>query len=1436
MKILEAANLNSNVFIGRHRFTRAFALSMLLLAVPFTLSAQTLQHDWSFNENGGSTATDSVAGANITLLGGTSLGGGVLTLPGGSGNYAQLPNGILSTNNSVTIETWLTDNGGETWARAWSFGGSTTGPNNNFIQNNYIDLIPTSGPGPFWTEFNHAGVNVDAESTDPLPTGTEEYTAVTYDSASQTVRLYLNGVQVAIATGVTITPASLGFTYNNNIGLDQYNDPVFTGTFDEMRIWSGPVSQRYLSASALAGPGVMINNLNATSASLTAGPGVVVTGTEQADVYVQLPQTGASELLATSDATNWISSNTNVLVVNGSGVITGVSSGTATVSATVSGIKSTSGLITVSPQVLLHRYSFVSDASDSVGGANWDGTIVAPNGGSAATIANGLSLPGNAGGGNGVSGYVSLPPGILTNTASITVECWVTQNQANNWAEIWDFGVNNNENFALIPYPLNNNNNTEVAFNPNNNDIYTASGSEFPNNSEQYVCLTFNSGSLTGDLYTNGLLDATQAYPNNSYSPGSIGGSGGTTQNMLGNDVYGDPQFDGTIYEFRIWNGAVSPLYVALSAVAGPSVVITNTTPQSLTVSAITSMLGSQTQNATVMGNFLQAANVPVTSVVSTWTSSDTNVLTVNGNGLITALSGGMATVSATVNGVTASSAIISVQTTAPTASLAVTNLVVVESESAVFSAQAFGGDLSFQWNFNGTPILDATNATLTLTNTVFTDAGTYSVLITNTIGRTNLSVTLAISAPVLLHRYSFVSDASDSVGNADGTIVAANGGSDATIANGLSLPGNAGGGYGVSGYVSLPVGILTNTASITVECWVTQNQANNWAEIWDFGSNNNENFALIPYPLNNNNNTEVAFNPNNNDIYTASGSPFPNGSEQYVCLTFNVGSLTGELYTNGLLDVTQTYPNASYAPGSIGGAGGTTQNMLGNDVYGDPQFAGTVYELRIWNGAVSPLYVALSAVVGPGVVVTNLTPVSISVSADTTIIAGETEQASATGTFQAASGVPVTSLVTNWISSNPSVLIVNSNGLITAVNGGAATVSATFNGITGVSSTITVPQSAPVITQEPAAALDLLAGSTLDADISVVGNPPFVYRWFFNGGTQPIYIATNSSSLSLSDLGSADAGAYTVLVSNVNGVATSSSITVTVSTPTPYEQVLLKLNPIAYWPLNEASGTTAYDLIGGNNGEYTNGFTLDETGPTNAFFGSSSVAAGFDGVTAYVDIPEGPFNITGAITVVAWVQLTASPGFDGLIGHGDSSWRMSINPSGQPGGNDGTSAAADATSTTGINDNNWHMVAYTYTGQPGNFDNGLLYVDGNVAAVNTIESTPTGNSLDVWIGGSPDYGTARLLPANIAHAAVFTQALTPNQVLGLYNGVYVAPPSTTIGIARVGESIVLTWQSGVLLESPAVNGPWTTVGGATSPYTVPVSSGNEFYRVLVTP
>jgi hypothetical protein len=57
--------------------------------------------------------------------------------------------------------------------------------------------------------------------------------------------------------------------------------------------------------------------------------------------------------------------------------------------------------------------------------------------------------------------------------------------------------------------------------------------------------------------------------------------------------------------------------------------------------------------------------------------------------------------------------------------------------------------------------------------------------------------------------------------------------------------------------------------------------------------------------------------------------------------------------------------------------------------------------------------------------------------------------------------------------------------------------------------------------------------------------------------------------------------------------------------------------------------------------------------------------------------------------------------------------------------------------------------------------------------------------------------------------------------------------PSQAIGISRSGSSVVLTWTSGTLLQAPAVTGPWTTNNAAVSPYTVPATSGNLFFKTI---
>jgi pectate lyase len=77
------------------------------------------------------------------------------------------------------------------------------------------------------------------------------------------------------------------------------------------------------------------------------------------------------------------------------------------------------------------------------------------------------------------------------------------------------------------------------------------------------------------------------------------------------------------------------------------------------------------------------------------------------------------------------------------------TNQIVTEGESTTFSVVASGtAPFAYQWYFNtNTALPDATNASLTISNAQFSDAGAYSVIVTNAYGaETSSVVTLTVN------------------------------------------------------------------------------------------------------------------------------------------------------------------------------------------------------------------------------------------------------------------------------------------------------------------------------------------------------------------------------------------------------------------------------------------------------------------------------------------------------------------------------------------------------------------------------------------------------------------------------------------------------------------------------------------------------------------
>jgi len=307
----------------------------------------------------------------------------------------------------------------------------------------------------------------------------------------------------------------------------------------------------------------------------------------------------------------------------------------------------------------------------------------------------------------------------------------------------------------------------------------------------------------------------------------------------------------------------------------------------------------------------------------------------------------------------------------------------------------------------------------------------------------------------------------------------------------------------------------------------------------------------------------------------------------------------------------------------------------------------------------------------------------------------------------------------------------------------------------------------------------------------------------------------------------------YQVATENLVGLSPF-SIEIVVPAQAPifgtYATAMRTAAPLAYWPLNETSGVTALDWANGYDGTYTGGYSLGLLGIPNGGQGlSGSYGAYFDGASGKVVIPNDPFNLTNALTIMAWVKVTNTPShFSGVVGRGDNSWRMSVNTSGRPGGN-AAHIYSDATGPTSIMSTNWRMLTYTYSGAPDVPNNGLLFVDGVPVVTNTVGAF-AGSSLDVWIGGSPDYGNSRIMQGGIAQVAVFTNALPPSQVFSLYNTGVGNLPSLSLKPSSTS-NLQLTWSGGTLLQATNLGGPWTT-NAWTSPSIVAPTNAQMFFRL----
>lgn len=213
-------------------------------------------------------------------------------------------------------------------------------------------------------------------------------------------------------------------------------------------------------------------------------------------------------------------------------------------------------------------------------------------------------------------------------------------------------------------------------------------------------------------------------------------------------------------------------------------------------------------------------------------------------------------------------------------------------------------------------------------------------------------------------------------------------------------------------------------------------------------------------------------------------------------------------------------------------------------------------------------------------------------------------------------------------------------------------------------------------------------------------------------------------------------------------------------------EWVLL---PISHWKLDETSGTTAADWVGGRNG------TL-----SGATWASGRVAGGvqLNGTSNFVSVPDSAaFRVTTAMTICGWIRASSWPN-DGnwasvILRKGDANpnnWQLAV----REGRVIMTLDEFDLYSVGGsvsLATNKWNHVAGTWDGTQIR-----LYVNGVADGSPVSRAAPIGtDTRPVYIGGRN--GMTDITNGTVDDVRFYNRALTADEIADLAK---VAPTLTT--------------------------------------------------------
>jgi hypothetical protein len=210
----------------------------------------------------------------------------------------------------------------------------------------------------------------------------------------------------------------------------------------------------------------------------------------------------------------------------------------------------------------------------------------------------------------------------------------------------------------------------------------------------------------------------------------------------------------------------------------------------------------------------------------------------------------------------------------------------------------------------------------------------------------------------------------------------------------------------------------------------------------------------------------------------------------------------------------------------------------------------------------------------------------------------------------------------------------------------------------------------------------------------------------------------------------------------------------------------------IGYWPLNESSGSTAYDHSGNeNHGTINDGG--DSTVPgANGMLGQNAYS--FDGGNDFTQIEDASeLDITSDFTVTGWIYPSVTNDRGGILvkgGGNDNYMPYQMRWGGNPGdenifmdlADSGASSPLNLTTSTGsVPAGKWTFISASVRGNTAQ-----IYLNGVKAASKSFSLTRQENNKPVYIGKTTH---PMHFPGKISGVRLYNHALTSAEVQYLY-------------------------------------------------------------------